>query len=63
MTMRWANTIKAHMTEKIEVRSRMVAGNLKGGDKDRDHFFAETPPPEAKRLLMSRSVPSRKDGK
>eukprot|EP00973_Karenia_brevis_P021073 2897461-Karenia_brevis.AAC.1 len=41
----------------------MVAKNHKGGDEDRDDLFAETPPLEAKRLLMSRAVTSRGDGR
>eukprot|EP00973_Karenia_brevis_P028325 3904937-Karenia_brevis.AAC.1 len=41
----------------------MVARSVKGGDKDRDGLLAETPPLEAKRLLMSRAVSSRRDGK
>ena len=44
------------------VRSRLVARDFKGGDKDRDDLFAETPPLEGKRLLMSRAVTRRKDG-
>eukprot|EP00973_Karenia_brevis_P026022 3590492-Karenia_brevis.AAC.1 len=61
--MRWVDTNKAHMKGKFEFRSRMVARNFKGGDKDRDDLFAETPPLEAKRLLMSRAAASRKDGR
>jgi hypothetical protein len=30
----------------------MAARDFKGGDKDRDDLFAETPPLEAKRMLM-----------
>eukprot|EP00973_Karenia_brevis_P010223 1384613-Karenia_brevis.AAC.1 len=41
----------------------MVARSFKGGDKDRDDLSAETAPPEAKRLLMSRAVIRRKDGR
>eukprot|EP00973_Karenia_brevis_P087254 12097647-Karenia_brevis.AAC.1 len=41
----------------------MVARNFKGGDKDRDDLSVETPLLEAKRLLMSRAVTSRKDGR
>eukprot|EP00973_Karenia_brevis_P065120 9041800-Karenia_brevis.AAC.1 len=60
--MRWVDTNKAHMKGKFEVRSRMVARSFKGGDKDRDDVFAETLPLEAKRMLMSRAVTSRRDG-
>eukprot|EP00973_Karenia_brevis_P024491 3378904-Karenia_brevis.AAC.1 len=63
IAMRWVGTNKAHMKGKFEVRSRMVARNFKGGDKDRDDLFAETPALEAKRLLMSRALTSRKDGR
>eukprot|EP00973_Karenia_brevis_P030495 4205315-Karenia_brevis.AAC.1 len=61
--MRWVDTNKSHMKGKYDVRSRMVAKNYKGGDKGRDDLFAETPPLEAKRLLMSRAVTKRTDGR
>eukprot|EP00973_Karenia_brevis_P011152 1509168-Karenia_brevis.AAC.1 len=61
--MRWVDTSKAHMKGRYEVRSRMVAKNCKGADKGRDDLFAETPPLEAKRLLMSRAVTRRVDGR
>eukprot|EP00973_Karenia_brevis_P065534 9107499-Karenia_brevis.AAC.1 len=60
--MRWVDTNKAHMEETYEVRSRMVANNYKGADKGRGDLFAETPPLEAKRLLMSRAVTRIVDG-
>eukprot|EP00973_Karenia_brevis_P094011 12420296-Karenia_brevis.AAC.1 len=41
----------------------MVAKNYKGRDKGRDDLFAETPPLEAKRLLMSRAMIKRTDGR
>ena len=34
----------------------MVARDFKGKDKDRDELFAATPPPEAKRMLLSRAA-------
>ena len=40
----------------MEVRSRLVARDFKGGDKDRDDLFAGSPPLEAKRLLLSRAA-------
>jgi hypothetical protein len=46
----------------VIVRSRLVARDFKGGDKDRDDLFAATPPLEAKRLLLSRAVIRCKDG-
>ncbi len=39
----------------MEVRSRLVARDLKGNDKDWHDLFAESPPLEAKRLLLSRA--------
>ena len=39
----------------MEVRCRLVARDFKGDDKDRDDLFAETPPLEAKRLLLSKT--------
>ena len=44
------------------VRSRLVARDFKGGDKDRDDLFAATPPLESKRLLISRAA-TRSKGK
>ena len=38
------------------IRSRLVARDFKGGDKDREDLFAATPPLEAKRLLLSRAA-------
>eukprot|EP00973_Karenia_brevis_P030936 4267184-Karenia_brevis.AAC.1 len=61
--MRWVDTNKSHMKGKYDVRSRMVAKNYKGGDKGRDDLFAETPPLEAKRMLFSRAVTRREDGR
>eukprot|EP00973_Karenia_brevis_P046301 6420473-Karenia_brevis.AAC.1 len=51
------------MKGKFDVRSRMVAKNYKGKDKGRDDLFAETPPLEAKRMLFSRAVTKRDDGR
>eukprot|EP00973_Karenia_brevis_P072013 10005281-Karenia_brevis.AAC.1 len=51
------------MKGKYEIRSRMVARDFKGNDKGRDDLFAETPPLEAKRLLMSRAMTKRDDGR
>ena len=39
-----------------------VVRDFKGGDKDRDDLFAETPPLEAKRILMSRAATRNKSG-
>eukprot|EP00973_Karenia_brevis_P017813 2447707-Karenia_brevis.AAC.1 len=61
--MRWVDTNKSFMKGKYDIRSRMVAKNYKGNDKGRDDLFAETPPLEAKRLLMSRAMTKRDDGR
>jgi hypothetical protein len=45
------------------IRSRLVARDFKGGDKDRDDLFAEIPPLEAKRMLLSRAATRRRDGR
>ena len=45
------------------IRCRLVARDFKGDDNVRDVLFAENPPLEAKRLLMSRSATRRRDGK
>ena len=47
----------------MEVRCRLVARDFKGNDKERDDLFAETPPLEAKRMLLSRAVTRRHDGR
>eukprot|EP00973_Karenia_brevis_P044362 6145665-Karenia_brevis.AAC.1 len=60
--MRWVDTNKAWKKGDMDVRSRMVARHFKGGDKDRDDLFAETPPMEAKRMLMSRAMTRKQDG-
>jgi hypothetical protein len=61
VSVRWVDTDKG-LNGDIVVRSRLVARDFKGGDKDRDDLFAETPPLEAKRLLLSRAATRRKDG-
>ena len=48
--MRWVDTNKGD-TINWDVRSRLVARDFKGGDKDRDDLFAATPPLEAKKML------------
>ena len=49
--------------EGMVVRSRLVARDFKGGDKDRDDLFAGSPPLEAKRMLLSRAVTRMVDGR
>ena len=51
VTVRWVDVQKAE-----GVRSRLVARDFKGGDKDRDDLYAATPPLESKRLLISRAA-------
>ena len=51
VSVRWVDTLKSD-----GVRSRLVARDFKGGDKDRDDLFAATPPLESKRLLISRAA-------
>ena len=60
MTVRWVDTNKG--TFDYLIRSRLVARDFKGDDKDRDDLFAETPPLEAIRLLLSRAATRRADG-
>ena len=63
VSVRWVNTDKGFMSGDMVVRSRLVARDFKGGDKDRDDLFAGTPPLEATRLLLSRAVTRRGDGR
>ena len=60
VTVRWVDTNKGGLSDRV-IRSRLVARDFKGSDKDRDDLFAEAPPLEAKRLLMSRAATRRKD--
>ena len=62
ISVKWVDVNKGGLKEML-VRSRLVARDFKGGDKDRDDLFAETPPLEAKRLLLSRAATRRKDGR
>ena len=59
VSVRWVDVRKGSG----EVRSRLVARDFKAGEKGRDDLFAATPPLEGKRLLVSRAVTRRKDGK
>ena len=45
------------------VRCRLVARDFKGDDKGRDDLFAETPPLECKRIILSRAATRRTDGR
>ena len=51
VSVRWVDTMKSE-----GVRSRLVARDFKGVDKDRDDLFAATPPLESKRLLLGRAA-------
>jgi hypothetical protein len=53
VSVRWVVVMKA-----LGVRSRLVARDFKGGDKDRDDLFAATPPLEGIRLLLSMAATS-----
>ena len=62
VSVRWVDTNKGGPAEMI-VRSRLVARDLKGADKGRDDLFAETPPLEAKRIILSKAATRRRDGR
>ena len=64
VSVRWVDTNKGKDGQ-WDVRCRLVARDFKGGDKDRDDLYAETPPLEAKRMLFSRAAtrPKGKKGK
>ena len=62
VSVRWVRTNKAHPVG-TDIRCRLVARDFKAGEKGRDDLFAETPPLEAKRILLSRAATQRKDGK
>ena len=62
VTVKWVDTNKGSWEEML-IRSRLVARDFKGGDKDRDDLFAATPPLEGKRLLFSRAATKGKKGK
>ena len=62
VSVRWVDTNKGGEGEMV-VRSRLVARDFKGGDKDRYDLFAETPPLEAKRMIVSRAATRRVDGR
>ena len=62
MSIRWVDTNKGGLGEMV-VRSRLVARDFKGGDKDRDDLFAGSSPLEAKKLLLSRAVTRKGDGR
>lgn len=48
------------MGDKEQVGSE---GFFKGGDTDRDDLFAETPPLEARRMIVNRVMTRRGDGR
>ena len=62
VSVRWVDVNKGGLQEMI-VRSRLVARDFKGMDNHRDDLFAETPPLEGKRLLISRAATRRRDGR
>ena len=58
-SIRWVDTDKGN-GETWETRSRLVALDFKGGDKDRGFLFADTPPLEAVRMLFSKAATRRR---
>ena len=54
VSVRWVDTDKG--IDKPDLRSRLVARDFNTGEKGRDDLFAETPPLEAKRYLLSRAA-------
>ena len=66
VSVRWVDTDKNWMAEgdwDPLVRCRLVARDFKGNDKYRDDLFAETPPLECKRIILSRAATRRTDGR
>lgn len=64
ISVRWVETDKGVWVEdKWEplVRCRLVARDFKGKDKDRDDLFAEAPPLECTRMILSRAATRRWD--
>ena len=61
-SVKWVDTDKGP-GEEMQIRSRLVARDFKGSDKDRDDLFAGTPPLEAKRLSLSRAATRTRDGR
>jgi len=62
VSVKWVKTNKLY-PEGVDVRCRLVARDFKAGDKHRDDLFAEAPPLEAKRTLISRAATQRRDGR
>ena len=59
-SIRWVDTDKGDGAE-WEIRYRLVARDFKGGDDDRDDLFADTPPLEAVRMLLSMAATRRRN--
>ena len=62
VSVRWVDTNKGGIVEML-IRSRLVARDFKGKDKDRDDLFAGTPPLEAKKMLFSKMATITKEGR
>ena len=62
VSVRWMDTGRGGSDE-MEVRSRLMAQDSQGKDIVRDDSFAETPPQEANRMLISREATRRRDGR
>ena len=64
VSMRWVDTNRGNdHDDEWEIRCRSAARDFKGGEKHRHDSFAEAPPLEAKRFLISRAMTRRRDGK
>ena len=62
ISVRWVDTNKGDLISML-IRSKLVARDFKGDDKNRDDLLAATTPLEAKRLLFSRAATRRSDGR
>ena len=59
VSVRWVDLDKVCDVDgvwELLVRGRLVARNFKGKDRSRDDLFAETPPLEAKRIILKRAA-------
>ena len=60
---RWVDRNKAEEGESMDIRSRLVGRDFRGGEKDCDDLLAETPPLEGKRMLLSRAATRKPNGR
>ena len=59
VSIRWEDTNKSSDVE-WDLRRRLVARGFKGGQEQREHLFAETPPLEGESLLIAGRRPGGK---